>query len=254
MTCEKFETFAFQSRTNTVIEQANAIIGEYAERGFLLTLRQLFYQFVARGLIEAVCEEFRVPYFACRGNTSDSEVFQAGKQFEQHVAVGLVPVVLHLGDHDPSGLDMSRDNQARLSLFARHSIDLRRLALNLDQIELYQPPPNFAKDSDSRFAAYAKRFGDKSWELDALDPTVIANLIRNEVSGLIDADAWDRAKAEEAANRTLLNTASANWALVEKFLWRCVNLPAKRNQMHPGQWLQDIEISTTRCPFERGPA
>lgn len=34
-----------------VIDKANEIIAEYTEAGFDLTLRQLYYQFVARGLI-----------------------------------------------------------------------------------------------------------------------------------------------------------------------------------------------------------
>jgi hypothetical protein len=40
-----------------------------------------------------------------------------------------------------------------------------------------------AKETDTRFGAYAKQFGRQCWELDALDPTVIADLIRSEVVG-----------------------------------------------------------------------
>jgi hypothetical protein len=170
------------------------------------------------GVIEEVCEQFRVPYFACRGNNSESEQYKAGKRFAAHMAKGLVPVVLHLGDHDPNGLDMTRDNSDRLALFARHRVEVRRLALNMDQIERHRPPPNFAKEADTRFAAYAKQFGENCWELDALDPTVIADLIRTEVEKLIDADAWDAAEALEAENRALLETASNKWALVENML------------------------------------
>jgi len=42
----------FKTKTLTRIEQANAILTEYAGQGFTLTLRQLFYQFVARQLVE----------------------------------------------------------------------------------------------------------------------------------------------------------------------------------------------------------
>ena len=80
------------------------------------------------------------------------------------------------------------------------------------------PPPNFAKETDTRFAAYAKDFGANCWELDALDPTVIAELIRTEITGLINQEAWNEALAEEAANRALLGTVSENWALVENFV------------------------------------
>jgi hypothetical protein len=115
---------------------------------------------------------------------------------------------------------MTRDNRDRLTMFARESIEIRRLALNMDQVERYRPPPNFAKETDSRYAAYVEQFGEKSWELDALDPTVIADLIRTEVEGLIDAKNWNAAKAQEDANRVLLDAASENWAKVENILKR----------------------------------
>lgn len=70
-------------------------------------------------------------------------------------------VVLHLGDHDPSGLDMTRDLRGRLSLYARSSVDVRRVALNMDQVEAFQPPPNPAKESDKRFEAYRRKYGDQ---------------------------------------------------------------------------------------------
>jgi hypothetical protein len=298
MSTEAFEHIKFRSATLAVIEQANEIIAEYLARGFTLTLRQLYYQFVSRGaiantmddykrlgtiikngrraglidwdaiedrtrnlrtlstwsdpaeiveavasqyredlwagqlhqievwiekdalvgVIERICEEFRVPYFACRGNNSESEQYKAGKRFERYLAEGLTPIVLHLGDHDPNGLDMSRDDRERLALYARDDVEVRRLALNMDQVALYRPPPNPAKETDSRYKAYVQQFGTECWELDALSPEVIEGLIRTELEGLIDAAAWNSAKAEEDANRTLLSAAASNWAEVENLL------------------------------------
>jgi len=159
------------------------------------------------------------PHFACRGNNSESLQYQAGKRFEEYLDEGLTPIVLHLGDHDPNGIDMTRDNRDRLAMFARQDIEVRRLALNMDQVERYRPPPNFAKETDSRYAAYVRQFGTtECWELDALAPTVIAGLVHAEVEALIDHDAWNAAKAEEEQHRAALANASANWAEVEKFL------------------------------------
>ena len=160
------------------------------------------------GVIENVCEEYRVPYFACRGNNSESEQYKAGKRFADCLDEGLTPVVLHLGDHDPNGLDMTRDNRDRIALFARGDVEVRRIALNLDQVELYRPPPNPAKETDSRYAAYARQFGTECWELDALGPDVIARLIRAELVGLIDDVAWNSAMAAEEENRTVLMKAA----------------------------------------------
>jgi hypothetical protein len=76
-----------------------------------------------------------------------------------------------------------------------------------------------AKDTDSRYAEYVKRYGTTdSWELDALDPVIIVNLIRNALMGYIDAQAWNAAMTEEEASRAVLVKAAQNWAAVERVL------------------------------------
>jgi hypothetical protein len=130
----------------------------------------------------------------------------------------LTPIVLHLGDHDPNGLDMTRDNRDRLALFARGAVEVRRIALNMDQVERYRPPPNPAKETDSRYASYVSQFGPGCWELDALRPDVIAGLIREEIGGLIDEREWASAMDAEQANRAVLIKAAGNWAEVENML------------------------------------
>jgi hypothetical protein len=174
------------------------------------------------GVIEGVCEEFRVPYFACRGNNSQSEQYRAGNRLREHFADGRAPLILHLGDHDPNGLDMTRDNRDRLSMFAGRPVEVRRIALNIDQVEQYGPPPNFAKETDSRFAGYVRQFGENCWELDALDPDVIAGLIWREIEAVLDHEGWNAALAEEQYRRDLLVTTSRNWAMVESYVegWR----------------------------------
>jgi len=131
--------------------------------------------------------------------------------------------VVHLADHDPNGIDMSRDVRERLALYAGNEIQVRRLALNIDQVRRYRPPPNFAKESDRRFAGYVRQFGTRQcWELDALSPTVVADLIRDEIESLIDSQVWDRAIVSEKRGRKLLTDVAANWTKVEKLLRRTV--------------------------------
>jgi hypothetical protein len=120
------------------------------------------------GVIEDVSNELRAPYFSCRGNVSEPEMYAAGKRYARIVRQGQVPIVLHLGDHDPNGVDMTRDIRERLAMFARREIEVRRIALNLSQVTGL--PPNFAKENDSHYAAYyyVRQFGTTDcWELDA---------------------------------------------------------------------------------------
>src|SRR5215471_2627579 len=171
------------------------------------------------GVVEGVCTELRVPYFAHRGNNSQTLQYQAGKRFARYLDQGLIPLVLHLADHDPNGIDMTRDNIKRLALYARHEIEVRRIALNMDQVRPHNPPPSFVKDGDTRTSGYRERFGtDECWELDALSPTLIANLIRTEIEQLTDRLKWRSAQVREESSRELLDAVAANWTKVEKTL------------------------------------
>lgn len=287
-----YEPCNFRPKTLVMIDHANAIIDEYQQQGYDLTLRQLYYQFVSRdiipnsqreysrlgvvvskarraglidwdaitdrtrhlqrlatwdspadliqedsecfrldrwanqpyyvevwfekdalmGVFEVACQPLHVPYFSCRGFTSDSEMWRAAQRMERIASDrGQEVVVLHFGDHDPSGVDMTRDIEARLQLFGGPNLEVRRLALNMDQVLKYKPPPNPAKETDSRFRSYARRFGRKSWELDALDPATLGKLVQREIAGLLHQPAWERSKQEEALGRAQLQRISADY-------------------------------------------
>lgn len=283
-----------------VVRVANEIISEYMEAGYTLTLRQLYYQFVSRdliqntqneykrlgkiidagrkmgmidwdaiedrtrnlrgtntwrnpqaivkgaadgfklnpwadqkirvevwiekdalvGVIQPTCSRFRVDYFACRGYSSQSEAYAAGKRLAAYAEAGYRVLVLHLGDHDPSGIDMTRDNRDRLKLFSGTEVDFRRIALNMDQIDQYNPPPNFSKESDSRTKWYREEYGtDSSWELDALEPKVIDALIASHIDPLIDREKWDATMAQERIDREILRGVEENWLRVAEKPW-----------------------------------
>jgi len=267
---QTFITKNFRAKSRAIIAKANQIVEEYAAQGYALTLRQLYYQFVARdlipntersykslgsiindarlagyidwlaiedrtrnvsaapfwdspadvmqaardsyqidmwadqprrvevwieknaltGVIHDTCRKLHVPYFACIGYVSQSEQWRAYRRSTNHPLT-----ILHLGDHDPSGIDMTRDNYERLADVFGGDVELKRIALNMDQIDEYGPPPNPAKVTDSRFEQYLLMYGAESWELDALEPSVINELIETEVALLRDDDLFDEAQA-----------------------------------------------------------
>lgn len=291
----------FNTHVAKLIEQASAIINEYMADGYVVTLRQLYYQMVSRdmipnnlksykrlgsamsdarlaglvdwdsmedrvrglerknfwdnpteildtvsktfhydhwvtqptrlevwpekdaisGVVERGCEDRYVPHFACRGYTSQSAQYEAAERFRRYLGAGQDVVVLHIGDHDPSGLDMTRDNIDRLEIFLKNefgegAITIQRIALNWDQVKKYKPPPNPVKFKDSRSPAYVKQYGKVSWELDALDPKVIVDLIHKHVEPYIDNKAWDIIAAREVKARkrlTKLVKPSMKWKL-----------------------------------------
>lgn len=156
------------------------------------------------GTIQGVCERNRVPYFACRGNVSSSELWKAGRRFMDYFEGGQEVVVLHIGDLDPSGWDMTRDNERRLSLFAEQDVEVRRIALNIDQVRRYRPPPNPVKMTDSRADTFINLFGHECYELDALEPRVLVQLIQDQIDDIRDADAWETYLEEEREGREAL--------------------------------------------------
>ncbi len=281
---KKFIDKNFGTSSLIVIDQANDIIETYLEQGYDLTLRQLYYQFVSRDLIENTQKSYKrlgsiindarlaglvsweaiedrtrnvnspstwdspesiidtaarsyredkwrlqdivpeiwvekealsgvvdvvgraeqVSTLACRGYMSQSEMWQASVRFREYIDRGQIPIILHIGDHDPSGIDMTRDNADRLRLLTEYPIEVRRLALNMDQVEQYDPPPNPAKLTDSRCAEYIKKYGRSSWELDALEPDVLVELLTREVEGLRDPYLWTQAVQDQEENRLIL--------------------------------------------------
>lgn len=162
------------------------------------------------GVLEGICTELDVPYFACRGYTSQSEMWSAAQRLIERENDGKRTFIIHLGDHDPSGIDMTRDIQDRLRLF-ESEVEVRRIALNFDQIDQYNPPPNPAKTTDARYESYRALHGEESWELDALEPRVIVDLIRDEVESLMDQDVWEESLARQVEARRQLKTVSERW-------------------------------------------
>jgi len=166
------------------------------------------------GVVQRPASNLMVSYFPCKGYVSQSEMWRAGQRLQRYAAGGQVPVVLHLGDHDPSGIDMSRDIQDRLRTFmAGHadSLEFKRIALNMEQVRELNPPPNPAKVTDSRYADYVAEYGYESWELDALDPAALAALVRREVEPYRDRDAEDLVLAEQASTRERLRDVAQRW-------------------------------------------
>jgi hypothetical protein len=164
------------------------------------------------GVVEGVCERLDVPYFSCRGYTSQSEMWSAAMRIKSH-AREQIPIIFHFGDHDPSGKDMTRDIMERIELFMG-GVKLERLALNMNQIEEYSPPPNPAKITDSRAAGYIAEFGNESWELDALEPKVIVDLIETHVKALRDEKKWKEDTKRMKEEKELLVKASVRWPVI----------------------------------------
>jgi len=169
------------------------------------------------GVVERAAKSRGCNYFSCRGYVSQSEMHAAAMRHRYWENQGQDIVVVHLGDHDPSGIDMTRDIRDRLHLFGA-STTVNRIALNFDQIQQYSPPPNPAKLTDSRAESYIERFGSDSWELDALDPATLNQLITDEVDTYIEQGTFRLRQQEQEEGREKLRLVSNLWDEVSDFV------------------------------------
>ncbi len=295
MTYIEYESWTPSAASTQIVAHADRIATDYAGQGYNLTLRQLFYRFVATDLLpntqrsykrlgdivnrgrlagmiswdhiedrtrelraldtwgrpESIMESarssyrediladqetrvevwvekdalidvigraadrFDVPYFSCRGYVSQSEMWAAGQRIMGHRDQGQDTIILHLGDHDPSGMDMTRDIRDRLEMFCGWGAPrvVERIALNMEQIRSYDPPPNPTKTTDSRAGDYMARYGGDSWELDALEPSVLTSLIGRHLDEIVDTVLLEDARSEQEANRDRIGEAISKMTL-----------------------------------------
>ena len=101
-------------------------------------------------------------------------------------------------------------------MFGNVPFEVHRLALNYDQVEQWQPPENPAKETDSRYEAYADQFGESSWELDAVEPRTLADLLREGIEDLIDQGVWNDVAERENAMRADLEKFSHDYGKPKK--------------------------------------
>ena len=167
------------------------------------------------GVVAKVARELDVQFFSCRGYASMTSIWDAGQRLKAYAEAGQIPVILHLGDHDPSGIDMSRDIGERVRLFMDDfgdDLGFERIALNMSQVKRYAPPPNPAKVTDSRYKGYRDQHGEESWELDALDPAAIDALIRQHILHYRNESKFKSQAAREAEHRKNLQRVAGQWS------------------------------------------
>lgn len=292
-----YKEINFRRSSLDLIDLINQVIDEYSAMGYELTLRQAYYQLVARGYIEnnersyknvgnlindgrlaglidwhaitdrtrnlranghwdnptdviasarysylldkwegqpnyvevwvekdalvdivgQACRPIDTPYFSCRGYTSQSEMWSAAQRFIRQNRERENCFIIHLGDHDPSGIDMTRDIQERLWMFGA-DVEVKRVALTMNQVQTYNPPPNPAKITDSRASKYIDEYGDESWELDALEPQMLNQLITDEVTALRDDAIYQAVCDREKRGKDELRMLERNYDRAVAFL------------------------------------
>ncbi len=158
-------------------------------------------------VIEPICSDLHVTLMVNRGYSSSSAMYAASKRFIQQENKPCT--IIYLGDFDPSGEDMVRDIRDRMELFG---VDVKviKLALTPAQIKQYKLPHNPAKITDSRYDAFVGKHGEKSYEVDALDPLVLQKMIRRSIESRMDLKKYQRVISKEKTLTSELSELASN--------------------------------------------
>lgn len=161
------------------------------------------------GVLWPIAHEHHITLMVNKGYSSQSAMYDSANRFRYRMEnYGCERgVLLYLGDHDPSGEDMVRDIRDRFEMFGVHDVDVEKVALTMAQIKQYRPPPNPAKITDPRAAAYIEKYGEHSWEVDALPPDVLNELIEGHISALLDTEKVEEIKEQEEKDKKELTKA-----------------------------------------------
>jgi hypothetical protein len=143
-------------------------------------------------LFTDIADDYHVKVYPTRGYGSYTYV----KNMAQLMNGEKPTIVLYFGDFDPSGQDIQRDLEERLTAYGAANFKVMRVALTLNQINQYNLPPRpedaetIAKlQRDPRTKTYGMTY---ACELDALEPTTLQQIIRAAIRNQIDIDKWNQ--------------------------------------------------------------
>jgi hypothetical protein len=165
-----------------------------------------------RGVIEPALDRLGVGFRVFHGFTSATSAWNVSNR-----GIDDRPLVaLYIGDWDPSGMCMSEhDLPARIKEYGGDHIELRRIALTADQTPALTSFSVESKTRDTRYKWFKENYGDQCWELDAMDPRQLRDLVEAEISALIDRTLWEQQEALEERERKSVEAVLRWWGDIE---------------------------------------
>lgn len=157
------------------------------------------------GVLWPIARDYHITLMVNRGYSSQSAMYESAERFLNDSGDRTLHL-LYIGDLDPSGEDMVRDVEDRLRMFGAE-VNVEKVALTIDQVRTYKPPPNPAKMTDVRAPAYVAKYGNSSWEVDALPPQVLNRIVRDALDELVDAELMEEVKEKEEKAKKRLRAA-----------------------------------------------
>ncbi|AVP59051.1 hypothetical protein C7H73_08860 [Pulveribacter suum] len=164
-----------------------------------------------RGTVAPVLSKYGVTFRVMHGYGSATSIYGIA----QETLDSTKPMtVLYIGDHDPSGMQMSeRDIPTRLARYGG-TAEIIRIALDASDVTADTKLPWFPvedKVGDTRHDWFVENYGHRCWEVDALSPVVLRERLDAAIESMLDADAWNHAIDIEAAEIESMKSIMGTW-------------------------------------------
>lgn len=154
-------------------------------------------------VISTVADQYNVTTCPSRGYASYTYIKEALATLPEDKDI----TILHFADHDPSGIDMTRDVEERFHNYSTLDvIAVERIALNHDQVQHYELPPSPTKRADPRAESYIAEYGNECWELDAIEPVELQRMVSEAIQSHIDINLWNETIEQMQQEREELRT------------------------------------------------
>ncbi|MEM3356898.1 MAG: hypothetical protein QW166_03620 [Candidatus Bathyarchaeia archaeon] len=152
-------------------------------------------------LFKQVCDRLHVVLAPCRGYSSKSYLYEAAKRLND---IGKPITILFFSDLDPRGLDIQRDVEETLHNFGV-DFNLERVALTRQHVEAYSLPHAPTKKTDTMARQWVETYGDNIWELDALDPNLLMQLVEQSILQHFNQSLFEKRNELQMQNRDKIN-------------------------------------------------
>ena len=251
----EYKSIKFQQKSLELIRLVNQVVEEYQAQGYELTLRQAYYQLVARGYIPNNERSYKnigslindgrlaglIDWYSITDRTRNLRSNGHWDNPADVIGSARYSYMLDKWQGQPNYVEVWVEKDALVDIVGQAcrpldtpyfscrgytsqsemwgaDVYVKRVALTMNQISTYNPPPNPAKITDSRCGKYIAEYGDESWELDALEPQVITDLINNEVTALRNDEIYHAVCDLEEKGKDELRMIERNYDKAVAFL------------------------------------
>jgi hypothetical protein len=160
-----------------------------------------------RGVLAPVQNKYGVGFRVMHGFSGATTVYDVAQDND-----GRLLIVLYIGDYDPSGLCMSEhDLPGRFDKYGGDHVDIERIALKREHLDDLPSFPAADKKKDPRYRWFVSNYGERCWELDALDPNVLRTMVETAILEHIEPVVWKRCAVVEKAERESIRIVLSQW-------------------------------------------